>query len=292
MIIVILGPTGVGKTKLSIELAKKLNGEIINGDSTQVYKEMNIGTAKVREEEKENIPHHLFSFKNVDEEYTVYEYQKDARNKIIKLKKQNKIPIIVGGSNLYLSALLYDYKFNDEEKSIRELSLTNEEIYNELITKHPNINIDCHNRQRLIRAYNKYIINNEEYATPSKMTMIYSDVILIGLTTDREKLYNIINIRVDKMIEDGLLNEVKTLLDKYGETKELKTAIGYKELINYFNNQMALEEAIDLIKKNSRHYAKRQYTWLNNKMDVNWFQVNFINFDTTVKEVLDFIEKR
>ena len=147
MIIVILGPTGVGKTKLSIELAKKLDGEIINGDSTQVYREMNIGTAKVTDEEKENIPHHLFSFKNVNEDYTVYDYQKDARKKIEELKSKGKTPIIVGGSNLYLSALLYDYEFNKENSTIKELLLTNDEIYKKLIIKYPDINIDHHNRQ-------------------------------------------------------------------------------------------------------------------------------------------------
>lgn len=292
MIIVICGPTGVGKTKLSVELAKKLNGEVINADSTQVYKDMNIGTAKVRDEETDGIKHHLFSFKEVDEEYTIYEYQKNARKVLSDLLNKEKTPIIVGGSNLYIKALLYDYELNeDDSNSNIEIDLSNDEMYLSLISKYPDLSIDKNNTRRLKRAYIKYIINNEELSDKGN-TLIYDNVLFIGLTTDRDRLYEIINNRVDKMIEDGLIDEVKGLVNKYGETKELNTAIGYKEIIKYLNKEISLEEAIDLIKKNSRHYAKRQYTWLNNKMDVKWFEVDFNNFNNTVNEAIDYIRGR
>ena len=290
MIIVICGPTGVGKTKLSIELAKEFNGEVINADSTQVYKDMDIGTAKVREEEKEGIRHHLFSFLEPDKEYTIYEYQKDARRVLNGLLEDNKIPIIVGGSNLYIKALLYNYELNEEDINTNiDIDKSNEEIYSALVDR--GINIDKHNRRRLERAYIKYIINNEEPSNDED-TLVYDNVLFIGLTTDREKLYKIINGRVDLMISNGLIDEVKALLEKYGETRELDTAIGYKEIIKYLKGEISLEEGVDLIKKNSRRYVKRQYTWLNNKMDVRWFSVDFTNFSNTVIEVINYIRGR
>ena len=290
MIIVICGPTGVGKTKLSIELAKEFNGEVINADSTQVYKDMDIGTAKVREEEKEGIRHHLFSFLEPDKEYTIYEYQKDARRVLNGLLEDNKTPIIVGGSNLYIKALLYNYELNEEDINTNiDIDKSNEEIYSALVDR--GINIDKHNRRRLERAYIKYIINNEEPSNDED-TLVYDNVLFIGLTTDREKLYKIINDRVDLMISNGLIDEVKALLEKYGETRELDTAIGYKEIIKYLKSEISLEKGVDLIKKNSRHYVKRQYTWLNNKMDVRWFSVDFTNFSNTVIEVINYIRGR
>ena len=291
MIIVICGPTGVGKTKLSVCLAKRLNGEVINADSTQVYKDMNIGTAKVTIDEMEGVKHHLFSFKEVNENYTIYEYQRDARGVLNSLLLNNKTPIIVGGSNLYIKALLYNYVLNEENNNNNNdinINLSNEDMYLSLKSIYPNISIDRNNTRRLKRAYIKYIINDEELKNDED-TLIYENVLFIGLTTDRDKLYDIINRRVDKMINDGLVNEVKSLVDRYGQTRELNTAIGYKEIIKYLNNNITLDEAISLIKKNSRHYAKRQYTWLNNKMNVIWFNVNFTNFSNTIDEVIKYI---
>lgn len=292
MIIVITGPTGVGKTKLSIELAKKLNGEVINADSTQVYREMNIGTAKITEEEKEGIPHHLFSFKDVTEEYSIYDYQIDGRNAIDDILSRHKTPIIVGGSGLYLNALLYDYKFYKENNIYDFDSLTNEEMYDALIKLDPNINIDKKNRQRLTRAYAKYVNNSEPINNQGGNNLIYDDIIIIGLTTERDLLYKIINRRVDKMIENGLIKEVRNLINKYGATKELRTAIGYKEFFDYFDGKIELDEVLLNIKKNSRNYAKRQYTWFNHKLDINWFNVSFDNFNNTVNEVFNYITKR
>lgn len=292
MIIVITGPTGVGKTKLSIELAKQLNGEIINADSTQVYKQMNIGTAKIKRKEQENIPHHLFSFINVDEQYSVYDYQIDGRNIIQSILNNNKTPIIVGGSGLYINALLYDYQFTKEDNVYDFDALTDDEMYKAIIKLNPNIKIDKKNRQRLVRAYAKYINNSEPITNDGENNIIYDDTYIIGLTTDRDILYDIINKRVDKMIEAGLIKEVRDLINKYGITKEIKIAIGYKEFLPYFKEEIGLDEVIFNIKKNSRNYAKRQYTWFNHKLDINWFNTDFNNFYKTVNEVLMFLNKR
>ena len=288
MVIVILGPTAVGKTKMSVELAKLLNGEIINVDSTQIYKNLDIATAKIKEEEKENVLHHLFDIKNIDEDYTVYDYQKDCRSKINEILKKNKTPILVGGTGLYIKAALYDYKFNDEVNNQFE-DLTNEEIYNKLKELDENINIHINNRKRLVRALNYCINNNLKFSEKEKTDKLLYDTVFIGLTTDRNILYDRINKRVDGMVKDGLLEEAKKIYDSNIRTKAVMTPIGYKELFPYFENKKSLEECLDLIKQNSRKYAKRQYTWFNNQMDVIWFNVDFDNFNNTIKEVYNYI---
>ena len=236
MIYVIVGPTGVGKTKLSIMLAKKTKGIIINADSMQVYKELNIGTAKIKEEEKEGIPHYLFDIKSINEEYNAYLYQQDGR-RIIEENK-NKNIIIVGGTGLYIKALLYDYNFKGKTKE--------------------NINKKLYNFK------------------------------IIGLTRDRDNLYSIINSRVDKMIEEGLLDEAKSLYKNDKESRALQTAIGYKELFEYFNGKLSLEESIDKIKQNSRHYAKRQYTFFNNQFEgIKWYNVEENSFDEILSKIIE-----
>lgn len=290
-IIVITGPTGVGKTKLSIELAKRYNGEIINADSMQIYRELNIGTAKVREDEKDNIPHHLFDIKNVDEEYTIYHYQKDLRNKIDELNSKGKRIIIVGGTALYLKAGLFDYTL-EESNSNRDLSIyTDYELVNKLKELDKDIDIDFNNRRRVERAYNYYLDNNRSIMENTKGDNLLYPTIFIGLTTDRDNLYQIINKRVDQMINDGLVEEVKGLYDRNIHTKPLINGIGYKELYNYFDNKISLEDAIEKIKQNSRKYAKRQYTFFNNKFNITWFKVNYDNFNETINEVEDYINK-
>ncbi len=290
-IIVIAGPTGVGKTKLSIALAKKYNGEIINADSMQVYKELNIGTAKIKDTEKENIPHHLFDIKNIDEEYTIYHYQKDIRNKIGEINKRNKRIIIVGGTALYLKAGLFDYTL-EENSSSRDLSsYTDKELVNELKKLDKNIDIDFNNRRRVERAYNYYLDNNKSISENTSGNNLLYPVIFIGLTTDRDNLYKIINKRVDQMIEEGLIDEVYKLYNKNIHTKPVINGIGYKELYSYFNNETTLDNAIEKIKQNSRKYAKRQYTFFNNKFDITWFNVNYCNFNETINEVEDYINK-
>lgn len=292
MIIVVTGPTGVGKTKLSIELAKKFNAEIINGDSVQIYKGLDIGSAKVTEEEKENIPHHLFDIKEVTEEYSLYDYQQDARICIEEITKRNKNVIIVGGTGLYIKSALFDYELS-KEKSIREdyENISTEELYNELIKLDKDINIDKYNRRRVVRALNYYKENNSSISLNKNGNKLLYDAVFIGLTTDREELYQRINKRVDKMINNGLLEEVKVFHDKKIYTKPLLSAIGYKELYSYLDGLISYEEAIELIKRNSRRYAKRQYTFFNHQFNIKWFNVDFNNFNNTIKEVSDYIKK-
>ena len=288
-VIVITGPTAVGKTKLSIELAKRYNGEIINADAVQVYKGLDIGSAKVTEEEKEDIPHHLFDIKEVDEEYTIFHYQKDCRKLIKEVQGRGKTPILVGGTGLYIKAALYDYKLTEEKETNTYDNLTDEELYNKLLEVDKDIVIDKNNRRRLIRALNYYKENNKSINTNTTNKLLY-DAIFIGLTTDRRILYDKINTRVDIMIKDGLLNEVKAFYDKNVRTKPLLNAIGYREIYSYFDGNISLEEATDKIKQNSRHYAKRQYTFFNHQLPIVWFETNYNNFNNTVEEVIDYIE--
>ena len=290
-VICIVGPTGVGKTKMSIELAKRLNGEVINADSTQVYKGLDVATAKVTEEEKENIPHHLFDIKEIDEDYTVFDYQKDARKKIDELLEQNKTPILVGGTGLYIKAVIYDYKFNEENNNNLYEDKTNEELYEQLISVDPNTDIHKNNRKRIIRALNYFEENNEPMSKKEKTDKMLYDTVFIGLTTSRDVLYDRINKRVDIMLQNGLEQEAKNLYDKNIRSKAVMTPIGYKELFEYYDGLISKNDAIDLIKQRSRKYAKRQYTWFNNQMNVKWFDVNFDNFEETINNVINYIER-
>lgn len=282
MIYVICGPTGVGKTKLSVSLAIHFNGIVVNADSMQVYKNLNIGTAKVTEEEKEGVPHLLFDVVSPTKMYTIFDYQRDLRRVIDENK--GKDIILVGGSGLYIKAGLYDYKFALEESHKTFDEYSNEELLEMVKKKDSTSDIHVNNRKRLIRK-----LNQKEVSLDGDKLLF--DAKFIGLTTSREKLYDRINKRVDKMMEDGLLEEVKSLYDEGIRSKAIMTGIGYKELYEYFDNKLSLEEAISLIKSRSRHYAKRQYTWFNNQMDVKWFDVDFDNFNNTVNEVIEYLEK-
>lgn len=281
MILAIIGPTAVGKTKLSIELAKKYNAIIINCDAMQVYQGLDIGTAKATLEEQEGIPHELLDFVPVTQNYTVYDYQKDARKLLEKYQGRNII--FVGGTGLYLKSALYDYRFYEETTTNSYDNLTNEELYNLALAKDKNMNIHPNNRKRLVRFLNKEV---QEYVEPKPLY----DFKIIGLTTSRDILYDKINKRVDVMFQSGLLTEVKSFYDQGIHSKALETGIGYKELYQYFDNKITLDEAKDLIKKNSRHYAKRQYTFFNHQLDVKWFNTNYEDFSKTINEVEDYIE--
>lgn len=285
MIICICGPTCVGKTKLSIELAKKYNAEIINFDSVQIYKDMNIVSAKVTESEKENIKHHLLDIKNYNEDYSVYDYQIDSRKIIDKLLKEKKNIIMVGGTALYLKASLFDYRFNKEEKNNIYDSLSNEELYERILKINNESKVDKNNKRRLIRE----LINLENSVVNNLGdNLIYDNVYFIGLNTDRKILYKRIDDRVDDMIENGLLEEARFFYNKE-KTKAILTPIGYKELFNYFDNKISMEEAVNLIKKNSRHYAKRQLTFFRNKFNIKWFNTNYDDFSETINEVINYI---
>lgn len=287
MIIAIVGPTGIGKTALSISLAKHYNAEIINFDAMQVYEKMDIGTAKVTKEEMDGVVHHLLSYVNVNTNYSVYDYQKEARSLIDKLLKEKKNIIMVGGTGLYLKATLYDYRFNEEEDTTCYDELSTEELLKRM-SKYNYVPKDKNNKRRLVRELKKLENNIDIDNNGDKL--LYNAKI-IGLTTDRETLYDRINKRVDIMIENGLVDEVNALKESFTTSKALKTAIGYKEFIPYFNNEVSLDEVIGKIKQNSRHYAKRQYTFFNNQLPVKWYQTDFKNFDNTVKLVIEDLDK-
>lgn len=286
-IIVIVGPTGVGKTKLSVELAKKIDAEIINGDSVAIYKKLNIGSAKPTIEERQNIPHHLIDICDPKDLYSVYEYQKQVRQKIEEISKRGKRIIIVGGTGLYIKAALYDYRFEKEETTSSYDDLTNLEIMNKLKKYNENIDIHINNRKRLIRQLNKYENNSE--VTNGKDTPLYP-IKVIGLTTEREVLYDRINKRVDQMIDNGLLAEIEGLKDEYKTSRILNQAIGYKEFYNYLFEDESLDKTKEAIKLDSRRYAKRQYTFFRNQFTVKWFDVNFTNFNKTIEEVYTHIK--
>ena len=289
-IIVIVGPTCTGKTKLSIELAKKYNGEIINADSTQIYKDNDIATAKILSEEMEGIEHHLLSIKELSENYTVFDYQNDARNCINKIIDKGKIPILVGGTGLYIKSVLYDYKFNlENNKKETYDQYNNEELYKKLLSIDPKTEIHPNNRKRVERALDYYFANNKPISSKEKTNKILYDAITIGLTTDRNILYEKINERVDKMLESGLLDEARKIYKSGIRTKAVLIPIGYKELFPYFEGKENLDNAILLMKQNSRHYAKRQYTWFLHQMDVKWFTTNYDNFNQTIDDVVNYI---
>lgn len=286
-IIVIVGPTGIGKTKLSISLAKIYDAEIINGDSVSIYKKLDIGSAKPTVEEMDGVVHHLIDIKNLDEDYSIYDYQKDVREKIDEITKRGKRVIIVGGSGLYLKAALYDYRFDCNTSNNLYEDLTNEEILSKIKSIDNNIDIHVNNRKRLVRTLNK--LESEEKITNNKDVCLYP-VKIIGLTTSRDILYDRINKRVDLMINNGLVDEVLSLKCDYNNSRVLNTAIGYKEFYDYLYNNKSLFEVISEIKKNSRHFAKRQYTFFNHQMNVEWFMVDFLDFSKTITKVEKYID--
>ena len=286
-IIVIVGPTGVGKTKLSIELAKKLDAEIINGDSVAIYKNLDIGSAKPTVEERENIPHHLIDIKTVEEDYSVFDYQKDVRKLIDDITARNKRVIIVGGTGLYIKAALYDYDFDEGTTYNEYNNLSNEQILNKIKEYTDEVDVHINNRKRLIRLLNKY--ENNETITHNKDKLLYPTKV-IGLTTDRNYLYERINNRVDKMINNGLLEEIKSLKPYYLSSRVLNTGIGYKEFYSHLYENKSLEETINEIKQDSRRYAKRQYTFFKHQFDTKWFDVDFNNFNNTIEEVYNYIK--
>ena len=287
-IIVIVGPTGIGKTKLSIELAKKLDAEVINGDSVSIYKDLDIGSAKPTLEEREGIPHHLIDIRDVEEDYTVFDYQKDVRQKIEEITSRNKRVIIVGGTGLYIKAGLYNYTFTEGTTYNQYEDMTNQEILDRIkkfkVVETPDVN----NRKRLVRLLNK--VENNEDLSKNKDELLYN-IKTIGLTTPREILYERINKRVDIMINNGLLEEINSLKDRYPNSRILNSGIGYKEFYDYLYNDKSLETVIEEIKQNSRRFAKRQYTFFKHQFDTTWFEVDLNNFDKTINEVLDFIQK-
>ena len=288
-IILIVGPTGTGKTTLSIELAKKYDAVILNADSTQVYTEPLIATAKIKENEKENIEHYLFDIVSLNEDYTLYDYQKDGRRLLDKFISENKNVIIVGGSGLYVKALLYNYVLEDKKEINIDFSeYSNEELMDKVLSLDPESDIHINNRQRLEGFLKHYYETGKVIKKTDEINNKLYNFISIGLKSDRETLYKMLDKRVDSMFNEGLLDEAERLYKM--NLKNYTNIIGYRELNEYFNGNISLDEAKELIKRNTRRYAKRQFTWFNNQMkDLKWFNVNYDNFYDTIKEIENYL---
>ena len=282
-VIAIVGPTAVGKTSLSIELAKQFNGEIISGDSMQVYRGLDIGTAKVTAEEMEGISHHLIDVRDVDESYSAADFQKAARKAIQEISDRGKLPIIVGGTGLYIQSLLWDYKLGNEgeleDDSLRaKYEAFAEENGNLALWEKLQLTdplaaekIHCNNRKKMIRALEVFELTGHSILEPKEQPKELYDSFLIGLNTDRSILYQRSNQRVDLMVEQGLLAEAKNLAKN--PTVQAAQGIGYKEFFPYLSGGSSLEAALEEVKLHSRRYAKRQLTWFRNRMSVRWYDL-------------------
>ena len=281
-VIVICGPTASGKTALSIELAKKINGQIVSSDSMQIYKDMNIGTAKVTKSEMQGIKHYLVDFVSPDTRYSVADYKTDAEKAIENIISKGKIPIIVGGTGLYVDSLIYgieypEIKFDEEyrKKLEKEAEEGLENLYNKAkeIDEQAMQKISINDRKRIIRVLEIYHAtgkNKTEQEKESRKKEVKYDYKIFAINIDREKLYERINKRVDIMLENGLIEEVKQIKEKYKKFPTAMQGLGYKEILAYLNGTSTLEEAIYIIKRESRHFAKRQLTWFRRERDVIW----------------------
>ena len=293
-VLVIIGPTAVGKTKTSIEMAKRFNGEIISGDSMQIYQHLDIGTAKVTKEEMDGITHHLIDCRHFSEGYSVSDFQKEVRRLIEEISNRGHLPIICGGTGLYIRAALYDYRFDDQghDTNFQEkyAHLSNEELHQHLASFDKKSADDIHpnNRHRVLRAVEIYETTGKTKSEQIEVDMsepLY-DVYAVGLELERSKLYERINQRVDVMFENGLWEEFNHIIE-LGASKDMQSmkAIGYKELFAVLENEATLEEAKEQICLNSRRYAKRQMTWFKHQMPVSWFEVFLEDYEKTIKNV-------
>ena len=302
-LLVIIGPTAVGKTKLSIEMAKRYNGEIISGDSMQIYRGMDIGTAKITMNEMEGIPHYLIDIKEPLENFSVAEFQHLVRDRISEIAKKGKLPIIVGGTGLYIQSVIYDYQFSDVpgDESFRLMleerakEIGNEALYKELLAVDQESAAQIHpnNVRRVIRALEIYHLTGKtmkDFQSTQQRDLLFKTA-LVGLTMERENLYSRINTRVDLMMNEGLLAEVKSLYQQGLRDCQSIQAIGYKEIYDYLDGRVTLDEAVENLKQNSRRYAKRQLTWFRNKMEVQWFDMTDVNnFSKKIAEISHYVE--
>lgn len=295
-VIAVCGPTAVGKTRMGVSLAQILHGEVISGDSMQIYRRMDIGTAKATEKEMQNIKHHMIDIKDPDETFSVSEFQKEVRHYIDELS----LPIVVGGTGLYIKGALYDYVFEQTESKHDEIKekykhLTNQELHQYLASFDPQSAKELHpnNRQRVLRAIEIYEESGKrksDILEAQEHKPIY-DIYFVGLTLPRAILYERINQRVDQMIDQGLEEEVRDLYQSgLSRKNQSMKAIGYKEWFDYFEGNKTKEEVIEEIKKHSRNYAKRQYTWFNHQFDVHWYEVNLKDFNATIHDVLQDVQ--
>lgn len=303
-IIVIVGPTAVGKTYVSVELAKKLGTEIISADSMQIYKGMDVGTAKINDEEKQGIVHHMIDLISPDENYSVSDFKTEAEKNIDNILSMGKIPVIVGGSGLYVNSLIYDLDFSNAKSNdkLRDYYTYyhqehgEDALYEKLKKIDPESAEKIHknNVKRVIRALEVYDLTGKKFSqmnTDIRKKSSKYDFILIGLSMDRKTLYERINQRVDKMIDDGLVEEVKSLLDKGFEKNLISMqAIGYKEIIEFLEGNITFEEAVNILKRNTRHFAKRQFTWFLKDENVKWFNIENVNkIDATLEQIYEYI---
>lgn len=283
---ILAGPTGVGKTELSIILANQLNSEIVSADSRQIYKYMNIGTAKPPRPILEKTQHHFIDMLEPDKRYSAGQYGLDARNVIRDIFKKSRTPLVVGGSGLYIKALTEGFFRGDVHDSPIRRKLMNKlqkegtgALFNDLMKIDPDSAVDIHpnNGKRIIRALEVYLASGEKLSELQRRKVPQPDFrfIKFGLTMDRNKLYERINLRVDKMFELGLIEEVKAILEKgYPENLNSLNSVGYKEVIQYLNGESDLETCVSEVKKNSRRYAKRQLTWFRADADIQWYTVD------------------
>ena len=299
-VVAIVGPTAVGKSALGLKLAKKFNGEIISGDSMQIYRSLDIGTAKDSPKELAEVPHHLIDICDADQRYTVKDFQAKAKNIITDLSADNKLPLVVGGTGFYLSSLVNNLNLGgkkDDNKYRQELVELEkfgriDKLQAILKDEDPLAyqKIDIENTRRLIRAI-EVIRSTGKSITEQDNGDKWADFYLVGLTDDRPKLYQRINDRVDKMVQMGLLDEAKYVYNNRDKFPQAKNGIGYKELFPYFEGQASLESCLDEIKKNSRHFAKRQFTYFRNQMDVDWYNISDDkNYQTDIEtNILKFL---
>lgn len=305
-VVSIVGPTASGKTRLSVEIAKKLNGEIVSADSMQIYKGMTIATAAPTENEKQGIKHYLMEFLSSDKNFSVADYVELAHKAIYNIHKVDKIPIVVGGTGLYVDSLLNNIKFTDNSSDIKVrekyTEMLNEYGVSYLLDKLKEIDNISYNRlskeinaKRIIRALEFYEVTGKtitEQNINSKQDSPYN-VIKIGLTCrDRELLYNRINKRIDIMLESGLIEEAEKVLNS-DLSETAKKAIGYKELIPYFSGEQSLEECIETLKMNTRRYAKRQLTWFRRDEHINWLYIDeYDSFEDLLNIALKIINTK
>ena len=299
-LIVIVGPTAVGKTALSIEVAKAVNGEIISGDAIQVYRGMDIGSAKITHEEMEGIPHHLIDILDPDEAYSAAQFKAHAEKLIEDIYSRGKTPMIVGGTGLYIQSVLYEYEFVEEDNALKKDILCKLEQYNKetlyamLKDRDPKAAAQIHmnNRQRVLRALTYYEMHHKSITDQKKSQTLSSkyDTFIIGLNMPRPILYDRINHRVLLMIEQGLVQEVSTLLSKGYREKQSMTAIGYKEIIPYIDGEVSLNQAVESLQQNSRNFAKRQLTWFNNQMKIDWFDTDDLSVETITDQIMTNIK--
>ncbi len=296
-VIAIVGPTASGKTALSLELAKRFDGEIINGDSMQVYRHMSIGTAKISDADMQGVPHHLLDIKDPEESFSVAEYQLLVRNKIEEIKSRGKLPILVGGSGLYVQAVLFDYRFAEEQADeemraslYAELEQKGpQHMHDKLKALDPDTDIHPNNTRRVIRALEIWASGQDKTDRGLAMSPMYNEII-IGLDIDRAVLYDRINERVDDMVDQGLVEEVTALKDRGIRDAQSIQAIGYKEIYAYLNGVMQFEEAINLLKQNSRKYAKRQFTYFKNKLPIYWIDA-LADLEKNILEIEAFMQE-